>query len=502
MSIQRPSAPALVRGLVLTAAVAVILANVIGTGVFLKARVMTCNVGTPGMVLTVWLVAGLLSLAGALTYAELGAMMPRSGGEYNFLGAAYGRRWAFLNGWMRTLIGQTGAQAAVAVACVIFLNDLVGGSLGETTVRLLPVAVVALGTALNLASVRASGSIATALTAIKVSLVLAIGVGGFLWAGGAIEHFTMSGAAGTCEGVADSTKLGVAGFAAAMLAALWGYDGWNTLTHVGGEVRDPGKNIPRALIGGVLGITALYLFVNAAYFYVLTPEAVAGVPAASSVAREAALRFFGPAVVGVMAAGLMASSFGTLHTSILSGARITYAMARDGLLPSVLGSVSAKARVPAAAVLLHGTWASLLALSGSFDMLTDYVIFGSWIFYGMAAAAVFVLRRRWPDAERPYRTWGYPVVPALFLLVTAFLLVMTLVSAWPQVSGGIVALADGRLWDGIRGICGAPPIAGILLIAAGLPIYAYYARRAGPEPPREYWATEAASEAVLQGPPD
>ena len=146
-------------------------------------------------------------------------------------------------------------------------------------------------------------------------------------------------------------------------------------------------------------------------------------------------------------------------------------------------------------MILHGVWASLLALSGSFDTLTDYVVFGSWIFYGMAASAVFVLRRQWPDAERPYKTWGYPVVPILFLLVTAFLLITTLASAWPQVAEGFAALGDGRVWEGIRGIVGAPPIAGILLIAAGLPVYAYYARRAGVEPPREYWATEEASEA-------
>ena len=470
-----PPEYSLVRGLTLLAAIAVIVANVIGTGVFLKARVMTCNVGTPGMVLTVWVVAGMLSLAGALTYAELGAMMPRSGGEYNFLGAAYGRLWAFLNGWMRTFIGQTGSQAAVAVAFVIFLNDLLGGTLSESTIRFLPVGIIAAGTALNLASVRASGAIATGLTAIKVGLVLAVGFGAFLLADGSMGHFAMSGAAGACEGVADSARLGLAGFGAAMLAALWGYDGWNTLTHVAGEVRDPQRNIPRALIWGVFGIILLYVFVNAAYFYVLAPEAVASVPESSSVAREAAVRFFGPAIVGLMAAGLMASSFGTLHTSILAGARITYAMARDGMLPRTLGRVSAGARVPAAAVLLHGTWASLLALSGSFDTLTDYVIFGSWIFYGMAAAAVFVLRRKWPDAPRPYRTWGYPVVPILFLLVTVFLLVNTLLTTPVQ-----------ALW-------------GLGLIAAGLPVYWFYARSLGPEPPPSYWAGEAASSEDASG---
>jgi APA family basic amino acid/polyamine antiporter len=232
---------------------------------------------------------------------------------------------------------------------------------------------------------------------------------------------------------------------------------------VGGEVRDPQRNIPRALIGGVMGIMVLYLFVNAAYFYVLAPEAVASVSASSSVALETAMRFLGPAAVGLMAAGLMASSFGTLHTSILAGSRITYAMAQDGLLPKTLAGVTPRSRVPAASVLLHGTWASILALSGSFDTLTDYVIFGSWIFYGMAGASVFVLRRKWPDAPRPYRAWGYPVVPALFLLVTGFLLVNTLVATPVQA------------------------LSGLGLILLGLPVYWFYARRLGPEPPPSYW---------------
>ena len=450
--------PPLVRGLTLLPAVAVVLANVIGTGVFLKARVMTCNVGDPGLVLLVWVVAGLLSLAGALTYAELGAMMPHSGGEYNFLGAAYGRVWAFLNGWMRTFIGQTGAQAAVAVAFGIFLNTLLGGALSDREIGYLAVGVIAVGTAINLASVRASGGVATALTAVKVALVVGIGVGAFALADGALAHFSMSGAAGACEDVPASARLGFAGFGAAMLGALWGYDGWNTLTHVGGEVKNPRRNIPRALIGGVLLIMVLYLFVNEAYFYVLSPEGVASVPTSSSVALETALRFFGPAAVGLMAAGLMASSFGTLHTSILAGSRITYAMAQDGLLPRALGQVTPRTRIPAVSVVLHGVWASVLALSGSFDTLTDYVIFGSWIFYGMAGAAVFVLRRKWPDVERPYRTWGYPVVPALFLLVTAYLLVNTFVATPTQ-----------ALW-------------GLALIALGLPVYAFYRRTAGSEP--------------------
>lgn len=449
--------PSLVRGLGLFAAVAIVLANVIGTGVFLKARVMTCNVGDPGVVMGVWVLAGLLSLAGALTYAELGALMPRSGGEYNYLGAAFGRVWAFLYGWMRTFIAQTGSQAAVAVAFTIFLNDLVGGRLPPTAVLLLPVGAVALGTLLNLASVRASGQIATVLTVVKVALVAGVGVGAFVFADGSAAHFAMDGAAGTCEGVPASARLGVAGFGAALLAALWGFDGWNTLSLVSGEVRNPQRTLPRALVGGVLATMALYVLANAAYYWVLTPTEIASVPEASSVAREVAVRFLGAGAASVMAAGLMLSSFGTLHTSMLSGARLTYAMGRDGLLPRVLGQVGARSRVPWAAVLLHGTWSGLLALSGSFDMLTNYVVFGSFIFYGMTALAVFRLRKMWPDAPRPYRTWGYPVVPALFVVATGFLLVSTVIATPTEA------------------------ITGLVLIALGLPVYGFYARRAGSE---------------------
>ena len=443
----------LVRGLALIPAASVILANVIGTGVFLKARVMTCNVGTPGMVLTVWLVAGLLSLTGALVYAELSTMMPRSGGEFHFIGAAYGRRWAFLYGWARTV--ATGASgAALAIVFVIFLNDLVGGALPPPVVQLLPIVVIVVATGLNLASVRSSGRVATALTAVKVSLVVGVGLGAFLLADGSWVHFAQSGAAGACEGVPESAKLGVGGFGAAMLGALWGYSGWNLIVLVGGEVKDPARTLPRALVGGTLLVIVLYLLINAAYFYVLSPVEVASVSESSSVAREAASRFLGGVAAAVMSAGLMVSAYGTLYTGLLAGPRVPFALARSGLLPSGLARVSARG-VPAVAVLTIGAWILVMTLSGTFDILTDIYVFVNWIFYGMTGAAVFVLRRKRPDAERPYRVWGHPVVPALFLLVTAYLLINTLIAT------------PGRA------------LAGLGLVAAGLPVYAYFARRLG-----------------------
>ncbi|HEX8846255.1 MAG TPA: amino acid permease [Pyrinomonadaceae bacterium] len=475
MSKPAPSNITLIRGLTLVAAASVVIGNVIGTGVFLKASVMTCNVGTPGMVITVWIVAGLLSLAGALTYAELAAMMPRAGGEYVFMREAYGARWGFLYGWMQIFIAKTGSQAAVAVAFAGFLNDFTGKALKDPFftlnifgylvdfgyLQLIALALIAIFTLVNCATVIANGWIATILTGVKIVLVLGIGLGAFILASGNWGHFSMANVGGLCEEVNQASMLGVAGFSAAMLGALWGYDGWNNLTLVAGEVKNPQRNIPLALIGGTVLIILLYVFVNLAYFYVLTPTQVANVPKSSQVATEAAKSFLGPVAVGIILASLMASSIGTLHTSILTGARVPYAMSRDRLFFDRLARLSPRTHVPVGTLVVQGIWAGILTLSGSFNTLTDYVIFGSWIFYGLTTASVFIFRRRMPNAERPYRAWGYPVVPILFLLVTGFLLFTTL------------------LPDPAAGLKGINPNAfiGLGLIALGLPVYWYLSRK-------------------------
>jgi APA family basic amino acid/polyamine antiporter len=470
----------LIRGLGLLAAISIILGNVIGTGVFLKARVMTCNVGSPNWVIIAWVAAGILSLAGALTYAELAAMKPEAGGEYVFLRDAYGRVWSFLYGWMQIFIAKTGSQASVAVAFAIFLNDFIGGDLKKTlftmnlfgsdfeltTLQIIAVMIIVIITTINCASVSATGQLATYFTIIKIGLILMVGVGAFIFADGNFAHFGMENTGGVCEGVDNSVKYGaagftfMAGFGAAMLGALWGYDGWNNLTLVAGEVKNPQRNIPIALVGGTITIILLYVFINFAYFYVLDPTQVASVSANSSVAREVAIRFLGAGAVVLMSAGLMASSLGTLHTSILTGARVPYAMARDGLMFQSLGRLSEGTRVPIGALLVQGVWACILALSGSFDTLTDYVVFGSWIFYALVTASVFVFRRKYPNAERPYKAFGYPVVPILFLLVAGWLLVNTIWTSPKQ------------------------SFAGIFLIVLGLPVY-YYLTRVNRQNPNE-----------------
>ncbi len=455
----------LVRGLGLLAAISIIIGNVIGTGVFLKARVMTCNVGDGTWVIIAWIAAGLLSLAGALTYAELASMMPKAGGEYNFLRDAYGKVWSFLFGWMQIFIAKTGSQAGVAVATAIFLNELVGGKLKQTifavgsfeitTLQLIAVSSIIIFTIINCLSVSVSGQIATVLTFVKIGLIVIVGVGAFTLASGDFGHLAMSNQGGTCEGVTESSKYGaigytfLSGFAAAMLGALWGYDGWNNLALVAGEIKNPQRNIPLALIGGTITIILLYVFVNFAYFYVLTPTEISSVAKDSSVAREVAGRFLGATAITLMTAGLMLSSIGTLHTSILTGARVPYAMAKDGTFFDSFGRLSQKSRIPVIALIVQGFWACLLALSGSFDTLTDYVIFGSWIFYALATASIFVFRKKMPDAERPYKAFGYPIVPILFLLVAGWLLVTTLINNPTQ------------------------SFIGLGLIALGLPVYYY-----------------------------
>ncbi len=431
----------LVRGLGLIAAISVNVANIIGTGVFLKARVVTCNVGSPSKALMVWVFAGLLSLAGALTYAELLAMMPRAAGEYGIMRDAYGRPMGFIYGWTQFLIARTASAAALAVGFAIFLNDLLGGVLRHSyfeyrlpgghllsfgRLEIVALSAIIVTTAINCAAVRVSGGVASVLTGMKVVLLVGIGLGALFYSDGNWGNLAMT-SAGACEGVAITTG-GVAGLAAAMIGALWAYDGWNNITFLAGEVKNPGRNLPLALIGGGFLVMALYLFVNVNYYHVLTPTQIADVPGSSSVAAEVVRRLLGAGAVTLMAAAMMTSSFGALHASLLATARVPYALAKDGLAPRALSHVSPHTHVPIRALLMQGTLGCLvvLAFSASYDTITDYAIFALTLFYVLVTGSVFVFRRRLPDAERSYRTWGYPIVPMIFMAVSGWLIIQTI----------------------------------------------------------------------------
>jgi len=457
----------LVRGLGPIAAISINVGNIIGTGIFLKARVMTCNVGTPWKVIAAWIAAGLLALAGALTYAELTTMRPNAGAEYVITKDAYGRVWGFLNGWSQFLISRTASAAALAVGFAIFMNNLMDGRLkvvyytftmplfGHTvqlgSLTIIALITLAVTTLINCAAVSVSGHVASLITVLKVLLVLGVGIAAFFYQGGDWGNFGLASSA-PCTG--EVTGGGLLAFGAAMVGALWAYDGWNNISYMAGEVKHPDRNLPLALIASMLIIIVLYVVVNVSYYYVMTPTEVASVDAnASSVAAEAIRKMLGPLAVTLMAAVMMLSSWGSLQSSILGTARIPYAMARDGVFFQSLARVSKNTRVPVISLVVQGIWAAVLTLSGSFDQLTDMAIFAFWLFYGLVAASVFVFRWREPNANRPYKTWGYPVVPGLFVLTTICLIGITIFN-YPKRS-----------------------LAGLAIIAAGLPVYFYFSRK-------------------------
>jgi basic amino acid/polyamine antiporter, APA family len=454
----------LIRGLTAFDTTALVVGTVIGTGVFLKAAVMAQQVGTPALVLTAWVAAGVLSLAGALAYAELGAMLPEAGGEYVYLRESYGEAAAFLFGWQRFIVSGSASVASIASGFAIFLAAFL--PLGDVWVRreltllgqsfewqfgvrqVVAVAVILLLSGVNCFTVVVGGRVQSALTLLKIGGIAFV-VLGILFFGRTADWSHLRSPEGA------PAWSGFAAFGTAMLAALWAYDGWNNMPMAAGEVKDPGRSIPRALIFGMLIVMAIYCLANLAYFYALPLGEVTTSNstlhrAALPVASKAAITFLGDYGGKLVAIAFVISALGALNGSILSNARVPFAMARDGYSPQALAELSPLTRVPVRVIVVQALWASVLAVSGSYDQLTDCLLFAAWIFYGLTTSAVFVLRRRRPDAPRPYRTLGYPWVPALFLLVSGWLVVNTLVER-PVES-----------------------VTGIVLILAGLPVYAWF----------------------------
>ena len=461
----------LARALSLRDAIALVL-TVIGTGVFLKTAPMAQLVGTPSNVLLAWLAAGLLSLAGALTYAELGAMMPEAGGDYVFLREAYGNLIAFLFGWTNLVLISTGGVAAVATALASFLSSfvpldavwiardfellrrVVHWRLGIQ--QLVAVAVILLFSAINTRGVAVGARVQWVATLAKLGGIAIIVAGAFFFSrSGSWDHLRAPVTAGIASG-------GITAFGAAMLAALWAYQGWANVAMVAGEIEKPERNVPRALIYGMLLVILVYLVTNLAYFYalpfseILTANSTA-YRDALPVAAKAAQTFFSYGAQLVSIAFIVAV-IGALNGIILMNARVPFAMARDGLFFKRIGELNPKSRVPVAAIWIQAFWACVLALSGTFDQITTSVIFALWIFYALVGSSLFVLRSKVPAAPRRYRTPGYPVVPILFVLVAVWLVISS-IKAYPIESA-----------------------AGLFLIALGLPFYLYFQimrRRAG-----------------------
>jgi basic amino acid/polyamine antiporter, APA family len=433
----------LIRGLGFNEALSLVVGTVIGTGVFIKTAVMSQTVGSPIWVLAAWGVAGLLSFAGALCYAELGGMYPKAGGEYVFLREAYGDFWAFLFGWMRFWIGTPGSIAAYAVGAATFFEAVVhlGGPFEGSGGRgVLAALFILFFSGVNCFNVSVGGRVQSALTALKVCMIIGLVVMIFFGPGaGSWDHLLLK------DGWAFR---GMSSFGVAMLAALWAYDGWNNMPMAAGEVENPTRNVPLALAVGMAIVFFVYAISNVAYFYALPFFDISSAnspahPDALPVATMAAQAMLGSAAVGALSAAFVISALGAMNGSILTGARIPYAMAKDGLFLESLQHIGAKSHSPAVAVVVQGLIAAVLALSGTFDELTNYVVFSAWIFYALGAGAIFVLRKSHPGARRPFLVPGYPVLPAIFIATALFLLINTLLTATRESAIGLAFIASG-----------------------------------------------------------
>ncbi|HLJ51067.1 MAG TPA: amino acid permease [Bryobacteraceae bacterium] len=446
------------RALGVWSAAAIVVGTVIGSGIFLVPKAMIQNVGTPGMVFVVWIFGGLLSLFGALSYGELSAAMPEAGGEYVYLREAYGPFWGYIYGWTQMWVAKSGSIATLATGFFLYLANFqpalervwiivplpIGDGGKPLEIRygqLLAMAVIGLLALLNYFGVKIGGDVQVAVTIIKVGLIVAIIVIGLGSGQGTLANFNTSlPAAG-----------GWAGFFAALVAALWAYDGWNNVSMVGSEIKNPQRNLPLALILGTLAVITIYLLTNLAYFYVLPASAVGSTDRVAGEMMRRILGGFGANGVSIAA---MISIFAALNGSILSGSRVPFAIARDGLFFRSVAHIHPVHRTPSVSILLLNAWAAVLVLSGRYDDLFNYVIFASAILYAMATASVIVLRYKRPDLVRPYRTIGYPFVPIFFILGISCMIVSTLINR-PRES-----------------------LMGLALIALGIPFYLYWRRNA------------------------
>lgn len=428
----------LARGLGFRESVSIVVGTIIGTGIFMKTAVMSQTVGSPMMVLLAWLLGGALSLAGALTYAELGSLFPKAGGEFTYLRETYGGLPAFLYGWMRFWIGSPGSIAAYAVGAATFLSPLYGG-FDDRTLTTLAIVFIVIFSGVNCLNVTWGGRVQVVMTALKVLMIGVIVFGCFFLSGGSSQGFTAPG---------DWAWMGWSAFGSATIAALWAYDGWNNLPMASGEVHDAQKTVPRALVVGTIVILLIYGAINISYFYALpfgeiltasSPSTKGAMP----VATKAAQTFLGTGGILFLSVAFVISALGAMNGSILTAARVPYAMAKEKLFFNQLSYVNPKTKSPVTSIILQGVWSCVLAVSGSFDQLTDYVVFGSWVFYAMCAGAVIVLRMRRPELKRAYRVPGYPVVPVVFILVALALLGNTLITS-PRESGiGLLIIGFG-----------------------------------------------------------
>ncbi|HEY2392970.1 MAG TPA: amino acid permease [Candidatus Angelobacter sp.] len=445
----------LVRGLSLTDSILLLAGGIIGSGIFLTAKDVALNTRAPWLFLFVWIIGMGMALLACFAFAELGAMFPSAGGQYVYMREAYGDAAGFLYGWMYFTVSATGTVAALAVGFATYLGQTFPALRAEQVVlslrfvdvtrgHLIALAAIALQTLINIFGVKKGAVLQNIATWAKFAAVAVFVLGGLLLGRGSWSHFQHA-----LPAAPGSASL-VTGIGIALIAVFWAYDGWVYVTFVAGEVKDPQRNLPRALIWGLVLVGVVYIAINAVYVYALPMKEIA---AQEAVAQTAAVSMFSSRVAPWLSLMVALSCFGAMAPCLMSGARVYYAMAEDGVFFRALARVHPRWHTPVMSLVLQSIWSAVLALSGKYDELFTYVMFMMVLSYVLTVAGLFVLRRKQPDTPRPYLCTGYPWVPAIYV-------------------------ALGSLWA-INAVIAVPKatLKGAVIVAVGVPFYSYWKKR-------------------------
>jgi APA family basic amino acid/polyamine antiporter len=449
----------LVRSITLAGATILVISSVIGSGVYKKVAPMSSELLSPDLVLWAWVLAGVISLCGALSNAEIAGMMADSGGEYVYFKKIYGRFMAFLWGWSTFAVIKTASVAGIAYVFSQSFNAifplphlpeaiesfefLIFKPFENAGVKGLTIALILSLTFLNSRGLKGAAALSTWATRLVIVGLVGIVVSGLLFGGGSMANFQTPATTYVQHSWTDFSF--IKAMFTALLAAFWAYEGWNTVGFIGGEIKNPNRNLPLALFAGMMIIMGAYAIVNFTYLYVLPIDQLIGVyKSQNEIAAVAVVRHFaGGFGANLIAIVILITTLGCTNATILMPPRVYYAMAKDGLFFPRAAEIHPEYHTPNPALWIQGIWACLLVLSGSFDQLTDMLIFAAFFFYGATAFGVFILRKREPDAERPYRVWGYPIVPALFVLFCATLIVVTCFTHPREAGLGVILMLTG-----------------------------------------------------------
>ncbi|HEY0608777.1 MAG TPA: amino acid permease [Chitinophaga sp.] len=471
-----PATPTVRHTIGFRVATCVVAGSIIGSGIFMKPATMALQVGWPIWLALVWVIAGLFSLFGALIFAEIGAMLPQTGGLYVYFRFMFGDFVAFLYGWAAFAVINSASVSAISFVCaqyadyflhlprlpaaaeqswvvhIPYLGNLY--PLQQLGVKALAILLVLGLTFLNYLSLKASSALQVLSTFVKVAVIAILVIGIFFSGQGNVSHFITPG-----TNAKEGWSL-LGGIITALTGAFMAYDGWINVTFIAGEIRSPQRIIPRSLITGLFICIAVYLLVNQAYLYALPIDAMAGSQLVAADAIAVALGGTGSAIVAAL---IVICTFGAVNGNTMAISRVTYAMGNDRLFFPWTGRTHPRFQTPGNALWLHGIWSSILIFSGSFDMLADMFTFVAWVAYLLGAVGLFILRRKLPDHPRPYKTWGYPLVPLLFIAFAAFYVVSTIWNDVSQYAAGKTAVINSLL--------------GLLITALGIPLYLYFRKR-------------------------